>query len=1593
MGVTQLQCVVIYGLAQSGMDRANTNLIREALTAVDSYPLPFVIMGDFNCNRGAILAEEFEARQMADLRTLHLQLTGQPMPPTCKGVTTPDMAICSPEVANWVSQVHVCPPGDFDTHQVVTFRLQIPADVQYAQCLQLPRTWVELNIDSQYIPEAYEHANHVLGSPQDLREWGATVECAIDCAHRQTQLALGTHPLAVQPLSKAYRGRCCPGKPRQIQRALLTKVARPGDFSSGDEIARYATLHKVKQVRRVQALYNRMKVVLSQLGFDKWHELHLEWNAILRARAFGGNFVQWCQRQPELGPPAMFLPTIDYLHTLLDLLKHETQHDLAVDKQIHRDRANYIKHLDRKLGGSRKAFASIKEPAMPPLHEVVTDVIEDAILVPKDDGTLIAYCDNPHQFSVACPVEVNQISCRIMSVDDFSLTLRPTQNMPATDESCQVLQHKIHTDPREILALLTQYWLPYWNSHGDRPGTHEAFAALLRSLPQQIPGPALRLNDDELWTQAIASLKVPSARGVDGISSLELQQLPPAAIRHLKSLLLAQSHGFAADYMLAITVPIPKTPDVPTPGQVRPITILPQIYRLWAKVCTRQLLTHLAQHLPPDITGFLRGRGPTEAFLRQQIHIEISHWTQSHAAGMSIDLLKCFNTIAPWAVKMTFEWLGFPAQIVEQWSHSLRNLIRVWKLGHECTSPINTNHGMPEGDSWSVVSILSLAYVWVLAIKQEAPSCFLSAYADNWSWAATAPAEHEHILQCTTDLAHMTHMVVDWKKSWTWATSLSMHNMLLQVLATKPYVAELHRKLRAMDLGAMMTYQGAPQLGKFRQRLERAHQRLQRLERHQLPHHTKALLVKNSVVPLAFYGSEVIPLGETHVGKLRSAISNAMLGHSQSRNAALAILAMPKLQDPMLELVIRSIRAMKKMYNLMTPAEQAAFRRVASRHTGIAAQCKGPLGCMVYYLSKLGWTYHADGRIQVDANICLPLHSTNTAVFAKWALYTWGQDVMLHHSDRKQLRLLRLNPSDTRQVIAKFSETAQRQLAQDISLSYQTESQKSKWAEDATGECQYCGDTDSRHHRIYECPAAADIRQRFRDTIDWMQLTGSEFHELPFLLQHENQQLLEHLHFCQPEAMISQQMSDILANLPPEYIPTFYTDGALIHPHSATCRYGAYAIVMDTCMNTEQRVAEVQIWRQTGTFPASLCRFASARVTGNQTIYRAELFAVVCICEWTQNTCVKTDNASVVSTFNQCLDAVVFSQLGHRTESDLVYRLWTALRTGRRSICKVKAHQEVTIQHTALEIYDILGNALADEVAGQTATRLYPQITRLADDMFTDTNQAQTYLASFYEMLLELRTHYAKLQRNSHEGLLHDMLHRSSGPSPQQRLASWTVDDPWVAPQPGVTMFQYSPWGLEVCKLVQEWMLLVKWRKQEEPIPQDPGVSWMELWVSFTLWSQFLLPQKRPLPNGDAYLQAFPDWTTVQVYNLQMGEVANTFANLVLQIRKLTTHDVWPVRAKGFCKSVYLLGGRHQPYGFLQRPEMPEQAQVAEYMQKFVTQSTDTDALPSMSGIQLRLLEGMTLTRCWSQALKHVAKGYAEMRKWRKQPQRPLSFA
>lgn len=1426
LGHFQLQIVVIYGHAQSGMDKANLELIKAALKAVDHFPLPFILQGDFNCDPIQLLGDEANHRHLLDLQQIHHRLRGCPMPATCKGITTPDNAVFSPQAAALIRGVEVCPPGDFDTHQVVLYRLALPSDDMPTYHMPMPRTWIDLQIDPKHMQKAYELALTTRDQPATLQAWGETVELAVDWAYRHTQYDLGVPWSQTKPLPKSHRGRCKPRKPEKTTRVLLTKQARPGDFAPFDEIIRRSTQAKVKQVRRVQALHSRLLKAHKTATFDGWTELQLEWFAILRSRAFGKCFVQWCQNTPELGPPPLTCPDMEYLSTMLQLLRHLTTAEIAFDQAIHRDRQKYLQMQDRKYRGNKQAFASVKEPPMPSLVEMRQVCSEEVIAVSNDDGTHTVYCDNPHQFSLACPAKLNETPCQVLEVESMSIQVKLCQPLPDSAETCTLMQETSHANPTAILQMLKDFWVPYWNSNQNIPNSDSQFEQFLQQLPQVLPAPALDMQSTSGWMEAVTRLKVPSARGTDAISSQELQQLPELAIEHLKDIINEMPNGFPPDFMTAITIPVPKVFEIPMAGQVRPITILPQIYRLWARVCAKQLLAHYAQHMPAEVCGFLRGRGAADAYLRQQFHIELCHWRQQHMAGISIDLLKCFNTISQKVVRKAFLWAGIPTELVQQWAHSLRCLSRIWKLGATCTPCIPTSHGVPEGDSWSVVTIVVLAYLWILYTKGQAPTCFMSAYADNWAWGATRPQDHHAILKCTTEYVKLTHMVIDWTKSWAWATTSDQYIALREVLQTWPCAQDLQRRLAAMDLGAQLNYQGSPTLGKFKNRLEKAHARLLRLQHAILPLSIKTQLIKGAVFPAAFYGSEVIPLGESHTRRLRTAMSNAALGPSITRNPALAILAIPGLNDPQLEVILRAVRAMRRFANNLDETERLLLFKMIACHSGLSYKCKGPAGCLAFYLSKLGWRCTSHGEIQVHPALKLPLRTTSAKIFARHAMFAWTQDVMLTCSDRRELRMLQPNVPDTRQTLASFNDIEQHHLAQDLSLSFQTEHQKSRWAQDATGLCLYCGECDSRTHRIFHCAAASDARVPFADTLAWCLEQGTEFAEFPFLLHHPNQELLMHLHYCQPEATIDDNMRYRLEELVRlDSTPIFYTDGSLRYPNSVTCRFGAYAIILDTAISDEQRLDLVKNWKLTQAFPFTLTKLAFARVTGEQTIYRAELYAIVCVTEWTPASVIKTDSASVVATFLKCQITHNFHELGQMEEMDLVWRLWNALRQGNHVIHKIKAHQEVNVGHTPLEIYDILGNRYADETAVSAALHFQPEVAQLATQIHAEVTTEQAHLKQFFRLLLDLRQHFAKLQQNEAATAGQVDLQPSNKPSPQQVMGDWSVQEVWVPPPPGVEFFQYSPWGQPTCQLILQWMQLIQWPAAEQIQEGDPGIS------------------------------------------------------------------------------------------------------------------------------------------------------------------------
>ncbi|CAL1157993.1 unnamed protein product, partial [Cladocopium goreaui] len=192
------------------------------------------------------------------------------------------------------------------------------------------------------------------------------VECAVDIAYRRTQVQNGTPWTATQA--------------------------------------------KIKQVRRVKALYHRLCAAQNTNHYSKWNELHQEWQAILRSKAFGKSFVQWCQNMPELGPAPLAVPSAEYLHVMLQLLQHLTDIEIAFDAKLQKDRQAHARHLDRTYRGHATAYARIKEQTMPPVSQMKSQITEEAVVVPQPDGQLLAFCDNPKQFDMAATGEQLQLA-------------------------------------------------------------------------------------------------------------------------------------------------------------------------------------------------------------------------------------------------------------------------------------------------------------------------------------------------------------------------------------------------------------------------------------------------------------------------------------------------------------------------------------------------------------------------------------------------------------------------------------------------------------------------------------------------------------------------------------------------------------------------------------------------------------------------------------------------------------------------------------------------------------------------------------------------------------------------------------------------------------------------------------------------------------------------------------------------------------------------------------------------------------------------------------------------------------------------------
>lgn len=143
----------------------------------------------------------------------------------------------------------------------------------------------------------------------------------------------------------------------------------------------------------------------------------------------------------------------------------------------------------------------------------------------------------------------------------------------------------------------------------------------------------------------------------------------------------------------ARTIPLPKVDEVPLASQIRPISILCQLYRTWGRVVSTQIIAHFSRVLPCWLTGFLRRRGPLDACYLQAALVEKARMRNASASGFCLDLVKCFNTMCTRSVVIVLRAMKLPPWLLAVWSESLNNLTRFWVVADECSMPVEaTRH-------------------------------------------------------------------------------------------------------------------------------------------------------------------------------------------------------------------------------------------------------------------------------------------------------------------------------------------------------------------------------------------------------------------------------------------------------------------------------------------------------------------------------------------------------------------------------------------------------------------------------------------------------------------------------------------------------------------------------------------------------------------------------------------------------------------------------------------------------------------------------------------------------------------------------------
>ena len=434
----------------------------------------------------------------------------------------------------------------------------------------------------------------------------------------------------------------------------------------------------------------------------------------------------------------------------------------------------------------------------------------------------------------------------------------------------------------------------------------------------------------------------------------------------------------------------------------------------------------------------------------------------------------------------------------------------------------------------------------------------------------------------------------------------------------------------------------------------------------------------------------------------------------------------------------------------------------------------------------------------------------------------------------------------------------------------------------------------------------------------------------------------------------------------------FFTDGSAIHPTCHAARIASWSVVQDTSIDEAQRKTAADFLHNLE--PRFPCFKVAALglVTGEQTVARAELLALVTAVQIAcksgpQKKAEFVVDATYVFNVIRSVRSGSWISLSHKLPNmDLIRQLADCWNPDLFHLRKVKSHRSFESACDLQDLWMIAGNFCADMAAAMALKSLPTEIRQLTNDVAQHTATEEQRFAQVLDFLVISNKNRLQTAREKNVSITHTtswQLPRcpqqnaqglfpfdAMGSDALECMINFLPDDYVQLPliECEDTAFYPCLQGANVAKATKLWLESLRWpHNVDQDDPSDWGISWFELAVSFYLATDFRFPVKlRGAGNKSVYAE-YGSGDALLLPGHQRSAVLQSIClrNMIQNLTTVLDNNIFPIFAAGKCRSLMRLGMKSVVAGIPRRPKLPNTKEtmtfVAEYLSKLTGVALD----------------------------------------------------